>query len=209
MGELGQRHLGIFVVGAWNDGAGRLSLCARLRCEAAHRHWREQETEQWGSVRFFVSGGTGVHFNTTDTPHAELAARFLATLGVPAALICREPALDAIRNTVEEALAWDTILRASEPPLTRLVCCTNAFHSARVQHLFRRMGAAHPTLGLGFADAEDPPVTASPHDDPSARVADGLGTTPSYTQRTTAFPMEGWSEQDFAVQRAHEAKALH
>lgn len=133
---------GVFIVlGSPNDDCGNLHSVAVERCQAALRLHRDNP--EW---RLLLTGGFGMHFNTTDRPHAHyLQQRLLAHGADPNAFL----RFAESRNTLEDAaLSWPIVLESG----ARLAfVITSDYHLARARLVFERefAGTGIPLLFLG------------------------------------------------------------
>ncbi len=117
----------IVVLGAPNAASGELLPTAKARAVAALQQYEIDPDRM-----MLLTGGFGVHFNTTGRPHFEYVAEFLHNRGVPKAAI-----LGSIltSNTIDDAQSSATFLSKFAGPL-QLKVVTSDFHLARCRLLF-------------------------------------------------------------------------
>lgn len=138
----------IVVLGNTNSPAGALSEAVEARCELGLRKARQHRR-----AKVLTTGAFGPRFNTSDTPHGILTARYLVAQGLsPARLL--PPVLSA--RTLEDALL--TRVAAVNLGIQRILVITSASHLPRATFLFSR---ALPEFDLSFEAAAEPPQNLS------------------------------------------------
>jgi uncharacterized SAM-binding protein YcdF (DUF218 family) len=137
----------IIVLGAPNDGEGRLLAAAEGRAEAAVR-------EYWANphCRVLLTGGFGEHFNVTPKAHYTYLANYLSSHGVPESAFIGKL---ATANTREDADMSAVFLSEWAPPL-ELRVITSDFHIARSRLLFERAFGGRAQLTMIPAPARLP-----------------------------------------------------
>ena len=118
----------IVVLGSPNSEAGQLSSIARERCELALAEYSKRP--EW---KFLLTGGYGVHFNTTDQPHAAYLKRHLVSRGIPA-----QDILEFVEstNTLQDAsFSMPIVLKYGVP---EIVVVTSDYHINRARYVFER-----------------------------------------------------------------------
>lgn len=115
----------IIVLGSPNSVKGRLSKIAIGRAKKC------LEIFNSSTDLILCTGGFGLHFNTTSTPHAEYLKRYLIKKNVPASHF-----LDFANssNTVQDATKSKEILLEYE--LKKITIITTEYHLKRVQLIF-------------------------------------------------------------------------
>lgn len=119
----------ILVLGAPNSDEGELSEIATNRLDAAIRFYANNP-----AFNIICTGGFGPHFNTTSTPHAEYAKKYLIKKDVPETAIL-EYLLS--KNTVEDAMLAKPLVEKYNP--RNIVVITSDFHMKRASLIFRHV----------------------------------------------------------------------
>ncbi len=119
----------IVVLGAPNDGHGRLSAVALARANCAYGEYRRLD-----EARFLLTGGYGEHFNSTSSPHAHYLREHLVGLGVPGSAFLE---LVESANTLEDARLSKPVLDRHEIRHASVV--TSDFHVPRARYVFERL----------------------------------------------------------------------
>jgi len=129
----------IIILGAPNDKNGELSSIAKERCEQAIIEYRRHP-----SYKILPTGGYGLHFNTTEKPHAFYAKRYLISRNVPAEDILE---FAESSNTIEDAKLTKPIVE--KYGVKRVIVVTSDFHLQRAKYVFQR-----EFLGIEIAFSE-------------------------------------------------------
>lgn len=115
----------IIILGSPNSAKGRLSKIAIGRAKKC------LEIFNPATDLILCTGGFGLHFNTTLTPHAEYLKRYLIKKGISETFFM--PFANS-SNTVQDAVKSKEILR--ESGLKKITIITTEYHLKRVQIIF-------------------------------------------------------------------------
>ena len=133
----------ITILGAPNDGDGRLLAVAQSRCQLG-----VELGARFPLMPVVLTGGFGPHFNTTAKPHWEYAELFLVASGLRRVRII---ARLSTSNTVEDIDSLLPLISEHQPSALLLV--TSDFHAARVSLLASRaLGCAFSVLAARTPD---------------------------------------------------------
>ncbi len=130
----------IIILGSPNDDRGRLSATAQSRLDLGLAEYRKRP-----EAAILLTGGFGLHFNTSPRPHADYAREYLLGQGVPEAVFL-EPALSS--NTVEDAVLSKRILSGRN--FDHALVVTSDYHIDRAEFIFSRF---LPGLEIGYCPA--------------------------------------------------------
>jgi uncharacterized SAM-binding protein YcdF (DUF218 family) len=119
----------ILVLGAPNSDEGKLSEIAGNRLDATLRFYAHNP-----EFKIVCTGGSGPHFNNTQTPHAAYAREYLVGKGIPDTAIL-EYVLS--KNTLEDALLAKPLVEKYGP--RNIVIITSDFHMKRAGIIFRHV----------------------------------------------------------------------
>jgi uncharacterized SAM-binding protein YcdF (DUF218 family) len=115
----------LIILGSPNSAKGRLGKAAIGRLKKCIEIFQTDEN------LILCTGGFGVHFNTSQKPHAEYLMRYLTKKGIPKKYFL--PFADSA-NTVEDAVKTKAILEKIE--LSNCTIITSNYHLKRVQLIF-------------------------------------------------------------------------
>ena len=118
----------IIILGSPNSVKGRLSKIAIGRAEKC------LEIFNPATDAVLCTGGFGVHFNVTNTPHAEYLKRYLIKKGILETHFLR---FANSSNTVQDATKSKEILLENE--LKKITIITTEYHVKRVQLIFNEI----------------------------------------------------------------------
>ncbi len=118
----------IIILGSPNAVKGRLSKIAIGRARKCLEIFNS-ETDM-----ILCTGGFGLHFNTTSTPHAEYLKRYLIKNGIPEKHFL--PFANS-SNTVQDATKSKEILLNYE--FKKITIITTEYHTKRVQLIFNEI----------------------------------------------------------------------
>lgn len=116
----------IIILGSTNNEYGHISDIGIQRLEKGMEVYQRHK-----NYRILLTGGYGSNFNTTSTPYAEYAKRFLISNSIPEDVI-----LDLIlsSDTVQDATMSYKMIRQYSPQT--IIVVTSDFHLERVQFIF-------------------------------------------------------------------------
>ncbi len=119
----------MLVLGAPNSDTGKLSEIAINRLDTAQRFYTHNQD-------FYIccTGGFGLHFNTTATPHAQYAKQYLIDKG-----ISEQKFLELVlsSHTMEDALLAKPLVEKYTP--RTVVVITSDFHMKRASLFFKHV----------------------------------------------------------------------
>lgn len=115
----------ILVLGAPNDEEGNLGQIALDRLNSACAIYKVNE-----GFSILCTGGFGVHFNTSELPHAYYAKRYLISKGVKEEDFLKSPLSS---NTVDDFRMTKQLIKDVKP--TVLLIVTSDFHMERAKIL--------------------------------------------------------------------------
>jgi uncharacterized SAM-binding protein YcdF (DUF218 family) len=127
----------LIVLGSPNSPQGELSNISIDRLNYCLQHFNKEKL-------ILCTGGFGVHFNTTSTPHATYAKVYLLSKGITDKHFL-ELALSS--NTVEDAVKIKLVL--AELTNIRLTIISSDYHIKRVQYIFNEVLKEYPKKYIG------------------------------------------------------------
>lgn len=118
----------IIILGSPNDDHGNLSSIAIERLTQGIKEYTARP-----GFAILLTGGFGVHFNTSDMPHAFYAMQHLLKYGIP-----KEEILEFVEssNTLEDAALSRPILEKYN--VKNVIIVTSDFHAKRAKMVFER-----------------------------------------------------------------------
>ena len=118
----------IIILGSPNDAKGNLSSIAIERLTQGIKEYSARP-----GFAILLTGGFGVHFNTSDMPHAYYAMHHLMKCGVS-----KEEILEFVESasTMEDAILSRPILEKYN--VKNIVVVTSDFHAKRAKMVFER-----------------------------------------------------------------------
>ncbi|MDZ7898632.1 MAG: YdcF family protein [Arcicella sp.] len=116
----------LVVLGSPNSPEGELFLMAKKRLDRCYQEYLSYK------YSIILTGGFGVHFNTSNQPHHYWTKQYLIQQGVDSQDIIA--VLDST-NTVQDAVLLLPILAQS--PIKHLVIITSDYHQERVEFIFK------------------------------------------------------------------------
>ena len=136
----------ILVLGAPNSDEGILSDIARNRLDSAKKFYLNNP-----GFNILCTGGFGPHFNTTSTPHAAYAKKYLIENGIPDNSIL-EYVLSS--NTIEDAILAKPLIDKYKPQ--HLIVITSDFHMRRAALIFTHELKHHNLIFVEAKSTMDP-----------------------------------------------------
>jgi uncharacterized SAM-binding protein YcdF (DUF218 family) len=118
----------IIVLGSPNSEQGELYNIAKERCERA-----VLEASNHPSYKILLTGGYGLHFNTTTRPHAYYLRNYLVACGIHEAKFVEYA---ESQNTLEDASLSKPIVLKYRPP--HVIVITSDYHFDRARFVFDR-----------------------------------------------------------------------
>ncbi len=115
----------IIILGSPNSQKGRLSKIAIGRANKCLEIFDSQ------TDMILCTGGFGIHFNTSEKPHAEYLKQYLMKNGIPENYFL---SFANSSNTVQDATKAKEILRKNEVDKVKII--TTNYHLKRVQLIF-------------------------------------------------------------------------
>ncbi|MEY4541297.1 MAG: hypothetical protein RLZZ306_3054 [Bacteroidota bacterium] len=115
----------IIILGSPNSAKGRLGKIAIERAKKCLEIFNSEND------LILCTGGFGLHFNTTQTPHAEYLKRYLIKNGIPETYFL--PFANS-SNTVQDATKSKEILLEND--IGKITIITTKYHLERVQLIF-------------------------------------------------------------------------
>lgn len=115
----------IIILGSPNSAKGRLGKIAVGRVKKCIEIFDSEND------LILCTGGFGLHFNVTSTPHAEYLKRYLIKNGIPSSHFLP---LAASSNTVQDATIAKEILLKND--INKITIITTEYHLKRVQLIF-------------------------------------------------------------------------
>lgn len=116
------------ILGSPNDEQGNLSSVAIERLTQGIKEYSSRP-----GFSILLTGGFGVHFNTSERPHAFYAMQHLLKYGIP-----KEEILEFVEssNTLEDAALSRPILEKYN--VKNVIIVTSDFHAKRAKMVFER-----------------------------------------------------------------------
>lgn len=133
----------IVVLGSPNSPEGELFLMAKKRLDKCY------EVYLCNKYAIILTGGFGLHFNTSNYPHNHLAKQYLIQKSVDNQDIIAY--LDSV-NTVQDATMLLPIL--VQNPIEELIIITSDYHQERVEFIFRSVLGEKVCLSYIGVDSE-------------------------------------------------------
>lgn len=139
----------IVVLGSPNSPEGELFLMAKKRLDKCYEAYLSNK------YAIILTGGFGLHFNTSNYPHHHLTKQYLIQKGVNNQDIIAF--LDS-SNTVQDATMLLPIL--AQNPIEHLIIITSDYHRERVEFIFQSVLAEKVSLSYIGVDSEgiDPEI---------------------------------------------------
>jgi uncharacterized SAM-binding protein YcdF (DUF218 family) len=137
------------VLGSPNSPEGELFLMAKKRLDKCYEEYLSHK------YSIILTGGFGVHFNTSLHPHHHWAKQYLINQGVDNQdiIACLDSA-----NTVQDATMLRPIL--AQNSVKHLIVITSDYHLERVEFIFKSVLAEKVSLSYIGVDSEgiDPEI---------------------------------------------------
>jgi uncharacterized SAM-binding protein YcdF (DUF218 family) len=133
----------IVVLGSPNSPEGELFLMAKKRLDKCYEEYLSNK------YSIILTGGFGVHFNTSNHPHHYWAKEYLISKGVDSQDII---AFADSANTVQDATMLLPIL--TQNPIKNLIIITSDYHLERVEFIFKSVLAKKVSLSYIGVDSE-------------------------------------------------------
>jgi uncharacterized SAM-binding protein YcdF (DUF218 family) len=139
----------IVVLGSPNSPEGELFLMAKKRLDKCYEEYLSHK------YSIILTGGFGVHFNTSTYPHYYWAKHYLINQGIDSQDII---ACLGSTNTVQDATMLMPIL--AQNPIKHLIIITSDYHLERVEFIFKSVLAEKVSLSYIGVDSEgiDPEI---------------------------------------------------
>lgn len=122
----GSNMKAILVLGSPNNPIGELFLMARKRLDKCYEKYLSNK------YPIILTGGFGLHFNTSNCPHHHWAKQYLIHKGIDNQDII---AFVDSSNTVQDATMLRPIL--AQNPIKHLIIITSDYHVKRVEFIFQ------------------------------------------------------------------------
>jgi uncharacterized SAM-binding protein YcdF (DUF218 family) len=139
----------VVALGYRNDPEGKLHPVSVDRCDQAIKYVYQD------GCKIVLTGGYGLHFNTSAQTHASYMANYLVFRGLERLQILAEVSSG---NTIEDATLLLPVLQKYD--VAKCIIVTSCFHLKRAKYIFERVLKAY---ALEFVSVPAPPDIISAH----------------------------------------------